>query len=556
MADSTVRVAFVGDTRDFQRAVGQISGSTKRLETGFAGFSRKLGTLGKLSIAGLGAHQLIGALNEVTSAAAQEEQEIAKLNRTLKNAGVPRQALNSIDTYITKLQNTAAVADSELRPALSTLVTATGDLAKGQELLALALDISAAKGVDVEQVAASLAKAQNGQLRGLRAYGVNLLDASGKTVNFATAQERLAKAFGGSSATAANTAAGRLKTLGLRFDDLKEKLGAKLLPVIEKVASFFLDTIIPFFEGGLPNALNTSSQSFDGIRDVLEDLAEIFRTVVDTATALWRTFGDNILEFARRSFGPLKQFIGGVLEAISGVIKVFAGLLTGDWSKVWEGLKAIVTGVLNAVIGIIKFGFEQFRFYVKAGLEVLGGLLSGAWDGLVEGAKTAFGAIVEFVRALPGRLLSFAGQVFNAALQLGEYLLKGIVKGISGVVGEVTQIGKAVANAIIGFINDQVIDRINSALEIHIDVPLGPDIDLDPPNIPHIPQLAAGGIVTRPTLALIGERGPEAVVPLGRGGFGNVQITINAGAGTDSLELERAVTRALANAARRGVRVA
>jgi hypothetical protein len=49
------------------------------------------------------------------------------------------------------------------------------------------------------------------------------------------------------------------------------------------------------------------------------------------------------------------------------------------------------------------------------------------------------------------------------------------------------------------------------------------------PQMPTIPALAEGGIVTRPTLALIGEAGPEAVVPLGRGGMmgGNViNITV------------------------------
>lgn len=48
-------------------------------------------------------------------------------------------------------------------------------------------------------------------------------------------------------------------------------------------------------------------------------------------------------------------------------------------------------------------------------------------------------------------------------------------------------------------------------------------------SVPNIPMLAEGGIVTGPTLALIGEAGPEAVVPLDRaGGFGNVTINVNA----------------------------
>ena len=46
-------------------------------------------------------------------------------------------------------------------------------------------------------------------------------------------------------------------------------------------------------------------------------------------------------------------------------------------------------------------------------------------------------------------------------------------------------------------------------------------------NIPEIPKLAEGGIVNQPTLAMIGEAGPEAVVPLNRGGGAMGGVTVN-----------------------------
>ena len=46
------------------------------------------------------------------------------------------------------------------------------------------------------------------------------------------------------------------------------------------------------------------------------------------------------------------------------------------------------------------------------------------------------------------------------------------------------------------------------------------------PNIPEIPTLAKGGIVNRPTLAMLGEAGPEAVVPLGRGGGAGMTVNL------------------------------
>ena len=70
-------------------------------------------------------------------------------------------------------------------------------------------------------------------------------------------------------------------------------------------------------------------------------------------------------------------------------------------------------------------------------------------------------------------------------------------------------------------------------------------------NIPEIPSLAAGGIVTSPTLAMIGERGPEAVVPLGRGGAGGITINI-LGPTYGFDDFEERVTEAIQDGVRRG----
>jgi len=99
--------------------------------------------------------------------------------------------------------------------------------------------------------------------------------------------------------------------------------------------------------------------------------------------------------------------------------------------------------------------------------------------------------------------------------------------------------GKAAANAIIDQIN-AAFDRIANMAK----GPLGgllPDID-----VPNIPYLAKGGIVTRPTLAMIGEAGPEAVVPLSKmGGMGGgINITVQTGVG-DPVAIGKAVSDVL-----------
>jgi hypothetical protein len=126
---------------------------------------------------------------------------------------------------------------------------------------------------------------------------------------------------------------------------------------------------------------------------------------------------------------------------------------------------------------------------------------------------------------------------------------------------------KAIANPIIGIINT-VIGAVNSLFEALKKVEFGweekkklgitvlPAFQFAPfaglPTIPTIPTLAEGGIITKPTLAMVGERGPEAVIPLSRGGtMGGITINIMGPTyGMDDFEAK--VASAIRDGARRG----
>ncbi len=109
-----------------------------------------------------------------------------------------------------------------------------------------------------------------------------------------------------------------------------------------------------------------------------------------------------------------------------------------------------------------------------------------------------------------------------------------------------------IVNAVIGYfenVANGAIMMVNGIIRAYNAIPLAPNID----TIPHmslgrvgqsavgaastmnLPKMANGGIVTSPTLALIGEAGPEAVVPLGKGnGMGGITINISGGLGTST----------------------
>lgn len=73
------------------------------------------------------------------------------------------------------------------------------------------------------------------------------------------------------------------------------------------------------------------------------------------------------------TWGSIEQIVGGVFTAIGGLLKVFAGLFTGNWqlfwsgvkdifSGIWDSFKGIVGGVINVIIGIVNSGIDGINW--------------------------------------------------------------------------------------------------------------------------------------------------------------------------------------------------
>jgi ElaB/YqjD/DUF883 family membrane-anchored ribosome-binding protein len=169
-------------------------------------------------------------ITKALQAAAEDQKSVALLEKQLRNSvGATKAMVGATEDFITEMQFASGVADSQLRPSLATLVRATGDLTRAQDLLGLALDLSAGANVDLETASLALSKAQNGQLGALTKLGIALDPAIIKSKDFAAAQRELEKQFGGASAAAAQTFEGQLRRLNVVFDEVTESIGYAIL---------------------------------------------------------------------------------------------------------------------------------------------------------------------------------------------------------------------------------------------------------------------------------------------------------------------------------------
>lgn len=205
---------------------------------------------------GAAAFQAGQMLLEMAGMAADDAAAAKRLELSIRGVlNVTDAHIASVEDYIDVTQRATGIADDELRPAYGRLVRSTKDLNQAQELLNLALDISAATGKPVETVAVAIGKAYDGQTTALGKLGLGIDRATLKSMDFYDIQELLTEQFGGASQAAAETFRGRMNRLGIAFDELKENIGAAVLPILDDLVARGLRVADAFNEQGAAGAI-------------------------------------------------------------------------------------------------------------------------------------------------------------------------------------------------------------------------------------------------------------------------------------------------------------
>ena len=200
--------------------------------------------LGKLNKAALGASTaivggLVAAGASFAKMAIEDAAGAERMALSLRNtAGATDAQVAATEEWITAQGKALGVADDQLRPAMESLALATGDVAKAQDLAALAMDVAAASGTDVETSADAIAKAYAGQGTALGKLLPGMDRGVLKAGDFAAIQTELATITGGAAASAAGTAAGQYQTLQLALSEAAESIGAALLPIIQSLMPY------------------------------------------------------------------------------------------------------------------------------------------------------------------------------------------------------------------------------------------------------------------------------------------------------------------------------
>lgn len=223
MADIVIDIAseFTG-----KKAFKQAETATDKLTKNVKGLAKGL-------LAVYSAQKILSFSKAAVKAFAEDDKAAKALGTTLQNLGLAYGSnIGTVNGFISRLEMQTGVLDDELRPAMDRLLRATGDVTKSQELLGLALDISAGTGRSLTQVSQSLQKAYLGQTQALGRLGVGLTKAELSSSSFEEIQARLSTLFAGQATAAADTYAGSLAKLTVAGNNAKETIGKGLVDAL------------------------------------------------------------------------------------------------------------------------------------------------------------------------------------------------------------------------------------------------------------------------------------------------------------------------------------
>lgn len=374
---------LIADIDDFNKNLNK--GSTE-----VEGFGGKIEKFGKVAAAAFAAAAAAAvayagklAIDGVKAAIEDEAAQVRLAGALERATGATRDQIAAVEQQITKTALATGVADDQLRPALARLAISTGDTAKAQDLLNLALDVAQATGKPVETVANALGKAYDGNTAALGKLGIGLSAAELKTMSFTDVQGKLSELFGGAAAANAQTFQGRMDRLKVAFDETKETIGFALLPIIERLVSFVVNQVVP----NLQKFASAFDPIVQAINDNKDSFQRLFNFIGDYVIPILSTLAGGALKVVGEVFGKIIDIIGAAIDKIADFV---------------ESVKNMVNAVISA--------------YNRLPLPNIS--LVGGGGGAVGGAPRAI-----------------SGGGSNAAILSAVTGLSGITSGISGLAG-------------------------------------------------------------------------------------------------------------------------
>lgn len=176
--------------------------------------------------------------------------------------------------------------------------------------------------------------------------------------NLGGARDFLINLFGEEATGVIDGAITVLQTVWNILSGFIEFVNTYVRPIVEQIFTFIVQTV-------LPQIAQLFAEWAPTIASILQGLATVVSTIATAIMQVIQFLMPTIQNIIGVALQTIQGVVSGALTAIKGVVDVFAGIFTGDWSRVWEGvknifsgiwesLKSIASGALNGIIGLVN----------------------------------------------------------------------------------------------------------------------------------------------------------------------------------------------------------
>lgn len=539
---ATVGEAVIKLSFDGSGVKSEIDATEKKVE----GMGTKIGktakNIGKVLVAGFAA-ATAGAIafsKKAIEAFNVQEEALAKLEQVASNQNWSEEAVANLRKYNNELQRTGIIGDEVMAAGQAQLGTfqlseeAVKTLTPAMNDLIAATSGFEASADSATSMANLMGKVMTGNVGALTRYGVTLDENQKKLLQEGNEMQRasvlaevLAQNYGGFNEKLAQTPQGAVKQLSNSFGDLKESFGAFLagkgdlteffdtLSVVMNDAINLISSMAPQVINGIVMLIKQiGAQLPTLIQEILpvltQALIDLTLAFVDALPSFVQSLIDIILALADALIANLDT----IIDAVTNAVIQIAMVLTAP-----ENLKRILDASLKLLLKLVEAIPQVIIALVQALPDIITNIISFLLDPetlkmIVEAAIQLFFGLVQAVPQILGALIGAFGQ-----------LVGNLWDGITQMFGEfagnfgnfIGDIFKGAINGVLAFIEGFVnlpIDALNGFIWL-INQAFGwIGVNIGYIDRIQLPRLATGGIAVSQTVAMIGEEGKEAVIPL------------------------------------------
>lgn len=190
-----------------------------------------------------------------------------------------------------------------------------------------------------------------------------------------------------------------------------------------------------------------------GIVDRLNALGFEFEDITEVMKAVWDGFCEVLAPIFEGVFQQISNILNEALDILTGLFDIFAGIFTGDWDMVWQGVQEVFGAVWDFVVATFENWISTFTSLADTVL----GWFGTDWETVWTNVKTFFtdtwNTISSFFSGILTGIKTFFTDTWNAIVSFFSGILSGIYSSVTGTMTEIHDTFTNIWDSITGFLS-------------------------------------------------------------------------------------------------------